>query len=154
MSIRTSRRRAQRVPRALPEAHALPPELSEFNISRSDWWIVVTSHMNVLVEGSDTGTDAVMAALQPHLRTPVRRWTGRPPDSRGGGTLIVRAVDRLDGDAQRTLLEYLAAARGQHPVQVVSTSSQLLFPMIERGLFREELYYRLNTVRVDLNEKA
>ena len=68
--------------------HGLP----DFNISRSDWWIVLTAHSNVLIEGAEASTDAVVATLSERLQTPFRNWTGQPPDVHGG-TLVVRAVD-------------------------------------------------------------
>ncbi len=126
--------------------------LSNFNISRSDWWIVLTARSNVLIEGTEARTDAVVATLCERLQTPLRNWTGRPPDVHDG-TLVVRAVDTLDTDGQRALLDYLTLSNGSGTVQVVSTSAEPLFPRIERGLFLEELYYRLNTVRLDLEEE-
>ena len=151
MSLRTPRKSTTRPSRL--SGRDLPRELSRLNISPADWWIVVSAQLNVLVEGVDAETDLVVTALKSRAPVPIRHWTGRPPDL-PGGTLIVRGAEKLDARSQRALLEYLTTTRGRHPVQVVSTSSQLLFPMIERGDFLEELYYRLNTVRIDLNERV
>jgi transcriptional regulator of acetoin/glycerol metabolism len=36
--------------------------------------------------------------------------------------------------------------------QVVSTASAPLLPLVEAGVFNDALYYRLNTVYIDLSE--
>jgi hypothetical protein len=127
--------------------------LPELNISRSDWWIVTTAHSNVLIEGPESTVDRVIDALAERLRAPVTNWIGKAPEVKAG-TLVVRAVDTLDGDGQRTLLDYLTVACAGGALQVVSTSAQSVFPMIDRGLFLEELYYRLNTVLLHPDPKS
>jgi transcriptional regulator of acetoin/glycerol metabolism len=55
----------------------------------------------------------------------------------------------LDAECQARLLEWLDAGDARR--QVVSLSSDPLFARVERGLFSEDLYYRLNTVMVQLD---
>jgi len=43
------------------------------------------------------------------------------------------------------------AARAAGQTQVVSTTPQPLLPLVQSGTFLARLYYRLNTVCVDLN---
>lgn len=125
-------------------------DLRQFNISRGDLWIVTSAHSNVLIEGPEAAIALVVGALKNELREPLLYWDGEPPKS-VGGTLVVRAVDSLDADGQRRLLDYLARSSAVGAVQVVSTSAQPVFPLIDRGLFLEDLYYRLNTVLLSLD---
>jgi transcriptional regulator of acetoin/glycerol metabolism len=37
--------------------------------------------------------------------------------------------------------------------RVITTSPRSLFPRVQRGAFSEQLYYRLNTVIVELNHQ-
>jgi hypothetical protein len=114
-------------------------------------WIVTSAHSNVLIEGPETVTERAVAILARELRAPLGEWNGGTPDA-GVRTLVVRAVDGLDGDGQRALLDYLAVANPLGSAQVVATSVQPVFPLVGRGLFLEDLYYRLNTVLLSLHD--
>jgi DNA-binding NtrC family response regulator len=65
------------------------------------------------------------------------------------GTLIVDEVAWLTMQEQTQLLEWLEAASPRP--KVISTSSQPLFSRVERGLFAEPLYYRLNVIRMPVD---
>ena len=54
----------------------------------------------------------------------------------------------LPADDQLRLLDWLERAEGR--TQVVSTSSTPLLPLVHSGRFIDTLYYRLNTVCVDV----
>ncbi len=69
-----------------------------------------------------------------------------PPPT--GATLVLHDVDRLSARDQDEFLVWLDAARGR--TRVISTAAQPLFPAVFAGAFSSELYYRLNTLRVDL----
>lgn len=64
------------------------------------------------------------------------------------GTLILHEVGALPHDDQRQLLEWLEPAARR--VQVISTTSASLFPRVEVGAFSDVLYYRLNTMCMDV----
>jgi transcriptional regulator of acetoin/glycerol metabolism len=51
-------------------------------------------------------------------------------------------------EEQRRLLEWLQETAGR--TRVVSTTSAPLLPLVEDGVFLDTLYYRLNTVYVEL----
>src|ERR1700682_1129878 len=62
--------------------------------------IVLTSQPNVLIEGPEAATEAVLRALRPHCREPMSDWGDalgeqRPP------TLIVRDVAALTATDQQ-----------------------------------------------------
>ena len=70
------------------------------------------------------------------------------PPAEDTGTLFLHEVGSLPHDDQVRLLSWLdrAAAR----TRVVSTSAASLFARVEAGLFIEKLYYRLNTVSINV----
>jgi DNA-binding NtrC family response regulator len=104
-----------------------------------------------MVVGEPAATAAVLRALEPHLATPVSQCsaeTGLSLPQRPAGTVVVEELAALDLDQQRRLLRWLNEA--DERVQIVSMTSQPLYAFVEQGTFLAELYYRLNTVRIDL----
>lgn len=67
-----------------------------------------------------------------------------------GGMLILRNVDTLVHADQQKLVAWLEEAAGR--VQVVSTASSSLMPLVDGGVFLQALYYRLNTIYMDLTD--
>jgi hypothetical protein len=55
--------------------------------------------------------------------------------------------------AQQTYLhEWMSDALGR--VQVISVVLEPLYPLVERGRFLEDLFYRLNTISMDVETRA
>ncbi len=76
-----------------------------------------------------------------------------------GGSLLIDEVDDLDLDVQVRLLRFLqercfervgSSRPIQCDVRVLCATKHSLPQLIEAGRFREDLYYRLNTVSIDL----
>lgn len=130
----------------------LPPDL------RDDWKLATATRHNLLLVGSSSATNAMLVALMSHLRAPLCQFKPRagvavPQPTEG--TLVLLDVDRLDKDQQEQLFRWLGALEGR--VQVISTTSEALFPLVETGVFLTALYYRLNIVRIcsaDTNSTA
>jgi hypothetical protein len=116
--------------------------------------IVKTRRVNLLLVGSDGLIQNVLDRLMPNLREPIETW--RPPDSlelrapQQLGTLILRDVGALPPVDQRRLLGWLELAAGH--TQIVSTTPSSLLTRVETNRFLDTLYYRLNTVCVDVTE--
>jgi hypothetical protein len=111
---------------------------------------LASAHTNLLVEGPLSQVDAIVAALIPHTLPPLTTWDGATPLPTGHtGTVIARQVNRLDDDQQRQLLRWIQNADGTG--RVIATSSGSLFGLVERGMFLDTLYYRLNILRVDVS---
>jgi len=106
---------------------------------------------NVLITGSQATVDALMASLRPSFEGPVNRWTPSLPlpDIDTVATVLIGDVATLSLEEQRALLSWLDKASSRSHTQVVSTSVIELFPLVERGTFLPDLFYRLNTVRLD-----
>jgi len=105
---------------------------------------------NVLVIGDAASTTAVLDRMRPHLLTPLASWTPREslalPET-PFRTLVIRDVDQLVGAQQTELLAQLDQVCAG--VQLVSLAGTPLFPAVVRGMFLENLYYRLNIVMLD-----
>jgi hypothetical protein len=111
---------------------------------------LASAQTNVLLEGPPPQVDTMLAALLPHAMPPLTTWDGATPlPTELAGTVIVREVNRLDGDQQRQLLRWIQNTDGTG--RVIATASGSLFPLVERGKFVDTLYYRLNILRVDLS---
>ena len=113
-----------------------------------DWRLLVTARPNVLLEGAHEITDLIVGEAKGFLPTPHATWCGAPPRGDRPATLFVRSISALDHDQQHSLFDWLDSPGDR--VQVISTTSEPLYPMVGRGVFLESLYYRLNVMRLDV----
>lgn len=108
--------------------------------------------VNVLLTGRDDTVQLVLRTLLGHVRTPIATWSpGEPfvlPATEHPGTLVLREVSALSIQQQARLLEW--SNDGRRNPQVISTSSTPLMPLVRAATFIDTLYYRLNTVLIDL----
>lgn len=119
----------------------------------TEWDLILRARPNLLLAGPSSLTNAMLAALKPHLRAPLRVHkpkTGVPVPRPREGTLVLREINRLDAKQQAQLVRWLDRFDERARVQVVSTTSEPLFSLVEAGAFLASLYYRLNVVRMDL----
>ena len=128
--------------------------------SPAEWRTVCNHSHNILLEGPQISTAAVTAFVGPYLHGPVG-WTptGRPFDLETieAGALIVQGVAALSASEQARLLVWLNEPSERR--QVISTTTEVLFPLVVPGQFDETLYYRLNVILLraeaaDLEEEA
>lgn len=106
---------------------------------------------NLLMIGSDRGTRNLIDNNLLHLEQPLSTWN---PGERlvlpiaETGTLILHEVGSLPREDQLRLMSWMENAVGR--VRVVCTSSESLMPRVESGSFIQTLYYRLNTVAINV----
>ena len=129
----------------LPRSQApeIPQEL------HLEWRAVAREHCNVLIEGATAAADGMLDALRPYLRAPILEHRPKPGVSvplPAQGTLVLLEVAALAPREQAKLLRWLHERNGN--VQVASTCSDRLYPLVEAGRFDASLYYRLNIVRI------
>jgi len=123
----------------------------------AEWEAISYGRRNFLLAGQPSAVDAMLASMLPHLLDPIRLFapdTDRAlllPDE---GTLILMEIAQLQGSQQSELVAWMDERNRSGDVQVVSTTSRQMMPLVESGEFRAELYYRLNVVRIDLVEPA
>ena len=128
-----------------------------------EWRLARAARLNVLVLGMPRVTpllsdlegaiENVLDRILPDLSEPIVSWCPGnrlvlPPVAQAK-TLILHDVGSLVFEDQTRLLEWLERADGR--TQVVSTCGTSLLPLVHTGMFNATLYYRLNTVCVDLN---
>jgi hypothetical protein len=108
--------------------------------------------VNVLLRGRATAVRTVLDSLSGNLHEPIASWSPgkrlQLPPVEHTGTMILHDVGSLGIEDQIHLLEWLGRAVGR--TQVVSTTSSPLLPRVRAGAFIDTLYYRLNTVYVDV----
>jgi DNA-binding NtrC family response regulator len=78
----------------------------------------------------------------------IRHVGRRAAGLRSPGHLVVRSVSALDRDQQQALLAWLDAPGNR--MQVISTTTDPLYPLVSRGAFLANLYYRLNVLLLDV----
>lgn len=130
---------------------AQPAEMSP--LLSLEWEAVILDRCNLLLEATPSAAEGVLVAMQPHLQAPVVRYSpkiGVPMPLSTAGTLILVEAGRLDQGQQTELCQWLQERAASPHVQIVSTSSQPLFPLVQMGTFAADLYYKLNIVRMDL----
>lgn len=133
---------------------------------REDWRLARQAHedletvgmppTNLLLVGPAGTIRIVLEMLWQDLREPVVRWrAGQPLDLPAlgrAGTLILQDVSELSSDDQDRVLRWLDQTTGR--IRVVSTTAVPLWPRVTKQAFNEALYYRLNTVCVDVTSAA
>jgi hypothetical protein len=117
-----------------------------------DLHVVGMSHTNLLLVGTAGAFRLVLEMLWLELREPIVTWRpGQPlelPLPGRAATLVLHDVGELTYDDQHRVLRWLERAAGQ--IRVVSTTTMPLWPRVKAGAFNETLYYRLNTVCVNV----
>ena len=68
------------------------------------------------------------------------------PDDAPAGTVLLDEVGDLPPDLQITL----NTLQDEQPIRIISSTARNLPELIQRGRFREDLYYRLSVSRIDL----
>jgi sigma-54-interacting transcriptional regulator len=114
-----------------------------------EWQAVVSSRSNVLIEGDGALTERFVRELIPHLQGPIVSFPDSGTTLDPEGVVLVSDVDRLDAPDQQALM--VAIERGNGRLQIISTSTTPLFRRVENGDFLATLYYRLNTVWIELS---
>ena len=112
-----------------------------------------TTRANVLVVGAEQAVSNALALIivdvEHALVVDRARESLRLPALSGPmSAVIIRNVDALTRDEQGELLDWLFVSKGLS--RVISTTSRPLVTLLDSTEFSSTLYYRLNTVYVDL----
>jgi hypothetical protein len=136
----------------LPHSSALPDHWRLARAAHVDLLLMGMPRVNLLLIAPDGVVRFVLESLLLDLQEPIHRW--RPgevftlPSPHDSGTLVLHEVGSLTIADQLQLLDWLERAEGR--TQVVSSSSTPLLARVSAGSFIDTLYYRLNTVCVDV----
>ena len=132
----------------------------------SEWRLAKAAHhdlramgmprVNLLFIGKENVLRQVLETLFLDLRGPIFSWSpGEPlilPPAALIGTVILHDVGGLPIEDQRRLLKWIEHATGR--TQVISTTSTSLLSQVQAGGFIDTLYYRLNTVCLDVTAQV
>ena len=106
---------------------------------------------NVLVIGPVAQTEAAVTAIVAAVGKPARLWAPDVPlpVRADGRAIVIRDVATLSPVLQKAWLAWLSTQQRRRP-HIIATSSIAVFPLIAQGMFLADLYYRLNTILLDL----
>ena len=108
--------------------------------------------VNLLLTGGDVVVQSVLETLLTDHDQPIASWwPGQRlvlPRARPS-MMILHDVGALALEDQQHLLEWLERDIGR--TKVVSTTPAPLMPLVEKGAFNDTLYYRLNTVSIEVS---
>ena len=112
-----------------------------------------TNKANLLVVGTEQLVSTLLGPLADDIDSNVvmrcREGLRRlPPTTSQCGTVVLRDVDALNEEEQIRLLRWMDSDTDRR--QVISTASESLLPLVATRAFNATLYYRLNTVYIDL----
>ena len=127
-------------------SHGMPDGFA--NVMNDAITLLRRNRPNMLIVGHDAAVERALARLRPHLIAPIADWAPRGVAISAIRTLIVKHVEALTQAEQARLMELSADV--ECSVQVISTARAPLFPAVERGVFNDALYYRLNVVLLNL----
>jgi hypothetical protein len=112
--------------------------------------------VNLMLTGGHGVVRTVLGALLRDFHGRITAWyPGEQlalPLAPPAGAIILHEVGLMEYDDQLRLLDWLERRLGR--TQIVSTTSTPLLPKVESGAFNDTLYYRLNTVSVDMSSDA
>jgi hypothetical protein len=105
-----------------------------------------------LVVGSEPATDSVLRSLRADFGAPVLNLRGGGPLTlpETGATLIIHDVSALNTTDQDRLHQWLNLS--PPGVSVIAVTAEPLFPLVQRGAFLTELFYRLNHIVIDVTD--
>lgn len=110
--------------------------------------------VNLLLTGGLASVRTLLGALLRSVDGPILAWypgerlvLPRHPKT---GTMILHEVGLMRPEDQLQLVGWLETRARRIPI--VSTTSTPLLPQVEAGTFSDTLYYRLNTVHLDVTE--
>ena len=107
-----------------------------------------------LVVGTRRATDSVLRALGADLGASVLNLpAGGPltlPETRA--TLIIHDISALNTADQDRLRQWLDLS--PPGVSVIAVTSEPLFPLVQRGAFLTDLFYRLNLIVIDVTTRG
>jgi hypothetical protein len=110
--------------------------------------------VNLLITGGLGAIRNLLGSLLRNVDGPILAWYPGEhlvlPRHPRTGTMILHEVGLMTYGDQLQLLTWLETRARR--IQIVSTTSTPLIPMVDAGAFNDTLYYRLNTMHVDVNE--
>ena len=110
-----------------------------------------TLRPNLLLIGSPEQIETTSAILIAEVLKPVLYWTAEalPPTRTDAATIMIHDIASMSPTHQEAWLAWINGPSARD-TQVIATSVIAVFPLVTRNLFLGDLYYRLNTMLLDL----
>jgi hypothetical protein len=122
-----------------------------FRLTRpDDWRALFRTRANVLLTGPEKALLAFLSTAESEFQEPIA-WIacGQALSLDSPSTLILRDVHKLDDAGQRKLMAWANGPQSAD-AQIVSVTSVALLSLVNASSFDRELYYWLNTIRLDV----
>jgi Sigma-54 interaction domain len=118
----------------------------------AEWPALIESRANVLISGVAAAVDAFLREALPRFRTPVQHVACEEGVTIAASvkTIVLRNIDILNGDEQRTLLQWIDRQPEDGRAQIISVTSAPLYAYVQAQVFDETLYYRLNSIYLEV----
>jgi hypothetical protein len=117
----------------------------------ANWRAHMRTRANVLVTGPGEALSPFIQAARSEMREPVRSVACSAPLFLDARTLILTEADTLDAGGQRRLTRWMNEPRNAQ-TQIISLTSVDLLPLVEAGRFDADLFYRLNTIHLKVQD--
>ena len=115
-------------------------------VASEDWRLVSATRANVLVEGPQSLTDALLGQLLPLLEGPVYWPDAAVTPALSVKTVVLSHVAKLNASQQAAVYALI----GERSLRFVSVSASPLYDLVAQGQFDARLYYLLNTIYLPL----
>jgi Sigma-54 interaction domain len=121
------------------------------SFSDNEWRMLRAIRPNILVIGAADFVESTVSAIVAELPGPVSylRPNAPPPVMEHAEMLVMPDVGSLSEDRQREWLTWLSEMDVRRP-QIVATSGVPVYPLVKKEQFSGTLYYRLNTILLDV----
>jgi Sigma-54 interaction domain len=124
-----------------------------FQVDPLDWAAIMEAKPNVLICGESMFIDSFLHMLSRHCAPPLRRIAHSGAlgslSNIGEGTVVLENADRYNVPDQKMVLDWIAYTGAG--IQVITTTGNPLFDLVEQGQFLTSLFYRINTVYLELS---
>jgi hypothetical protein len=113
-----------------------------------------TVPLHVLVVGREQTVGRIVEVLSWYCPQPLCDWSAGGDASAlpDRGTLLLQDVSALTPTEQQALFEWLLG-RGEG-VTIVARSEESPYARVKAGLFAEDLFYRLNVITIEADERT
>ena len=121
------------------------------SFSDGEWRMISAVRPNILVIGTADAVESAVSALVARLPGSVSylQPNAPPPATDHAEMLVVPDVAALSPDRQDEWVTWLGNMDVRRP-QIVATSGVPVYPLVEADQFSGTLYYRLNTILLDM----
>jgi hypothetical protein len=116
-----------------------------------DWRAHLRTRSNVLVTGPRDALSSFMQSARSEMLEPIVSVAGSAPLPVDARTIILTDVDTLSVAEQRRLTEWMNEPRNWR-AQIISSTSDNLFSLVQARRFDGDLFYRLNIVHLKIQD--